>query len=182
MTHTIISGGTFGADTGGLIAGKILGLKTQGCFVHIEKNTDAEYKKHIQTLISHNLSKHKNTSHDEKDQLNVDMCDMLIAFRYSIPKTGRGTDKTIQYALTHEYIYTQRKYNNADVEILSNESSKKKVILIWNLNKDNFDVIVEKIKEFVKDNSSDKIMVSGPTEFTKKCEKIISNLLVNVLT
>ncbi len=101
----VISGGQIGADIGGLSAAKSLGLHTGG-YAPVNFSTmkgpmlslSKEYG--LKAIVK--TKGMKGVGHIKRDKLNVDMCDVLIAFIYDIPKTGRGTLMTVNYARTRQ--------------------------------------------------------------------------------
>eukprot|EP01119_Soliformovum_irregulare_P004445 TRINITY_DN15449_c0_g1_i2.p1 TRINITY_DN15449_c0_g1~~TRINITY_DN15449_c0_g1_i2.p1 ORF type:complete len:100 (-),score=8.00 TRINITY_DN15449_c0_g1_i2:86-385(-) len=82
----IISGGQTGADRGGLIAGKNLGIQTGGYMPKGFKCDDddgARVQQEFGMLESHG-------GYKSRDVLNVNDCDAMIAFLLDMPKTGWG--------------------------------------------------------------------------------------------
>lgn len=100
----VISGGQTGADRGALMGAKASGIETGGWALpgfRTENGPDPSLGTEF------GLREHDVDSHSSRDQANVDECDLLVAFRYQIPKTGRGTEQTVQYALSGEYRHVE---------------------------------------------------------------------------
>eukprot|EP01064_Diplonema_japonicum_P031365 TRINITY_DN5579_c0_g1_i1.p1 TRINITY_DN5579_c0_g1~~TRINITY_DN5579_c0_g1_i1.p1 ORF type:complete len:435 (+),score=108.66 TRINITY_DN5579_c0_g1_i1:64-1368(+) len=83
----VISGGTHGADLGGMIGAKLLGLPTGGVG-------------HYGADKTYGFVQGTSTTYAGRDRENVDSCDAVIALNSSLPNTGRGTEATVSYALT----------------------------------------------------------------------------------
>jgi hypothetical protein len=99
LVTTIVSGGQTGADTGALNAARELGLSISG-FANQGFRTEKGPKPELASL---GLRENDRPSYASTDRKNVDLSDALIAFRYSIPRTGRGTECTVHYARTRSY-------------------------------------------------------------------------------
>eukprot|EP01060_Flectonema_neradi_P017631 TRINITY_DN24493_c0_g1_i1.p1 TRINITY_DN24493_c0_g1~~TRINITY_DN24493_c0_g1_i1.p1 ORF type:complete len:421 (+),score=66.91 TRINITY_DN24493_c0_g1_i1:68-1330(+) len=82
---TIISGGSWGADMGALMAGKMLGFPTTGV-------------SHRGALPEYGLTAAVDKSYSARDRMNVDSSEAVVAFKPADPNTGRGTSTTVEYA------------------------------------------------------------------------------------
>ena len=106
-------------------------------------------------------------SYEERDKANVNLCDMVIAFRLNKPKTGRGTTKTFNYARYGRYEDSVLpKYDTSPgatgVEELD---GKKPVLVVWcnappnvHPRKDEFP---ERIKNFILKHRGTPSLLSG---------------------
>ena len=100
---TFISGGQSGADVAFLRAGKYLGVATAGYMPHgftTEDGPKPEYQEEygLQECFGGNR---------QRDILNVEQSDLLIAFLLNKEKTGRGTMSTINCARMGEHKHIQ---------------------------------------------------------------------------
>jgi hypothetical protein len=104
----------------------------------------------------------------------------LIAFRYSSRPgrelTGRGTECTVNYALTKKYKHVildpARRTQNYQIY-----HGKKPVIVFWDLSKDNIEDYSIILKSFIDSHQAQNIMVSGPCQSTVDCETLVKDLL-----
>ena len=93
----IISGGQTGGDFGGLLAGRELKLETGG-------TAPRGYRTDVgpnPRLKEYGLGEHAESGYVGRTRANVDNADLTIAFRF---KASPGTDKTIGYAKTGQWI------------------------------------------------------------------------------
>ena len=164
MEVCIISGGSTGADTGAIMAAKKLGVKSVG-FIHT--NCPDFIKK---LYDEYNVTK----SHSHKNMLNVNITDVLIALRIRKPKTGKGTEKTINYAICSKYEHIELNHEENIVEI----NGVKPIIVLWDLTNDNLEQYILSVTKFLIKHKPSKIMISGPTTETYDCEELIKNLLI----
>lgn len=179
MSFILISAGQTGADYGALLAAQecnttIKGWANKGW--QTENGPNYELKKL-------GLVENDNSSYASTDRRNVDISNGLIAFRYSIPNTGRGTECTVNYALTKKYKHVPLEepgINSIDIEYQVYEG-RKPVIVFWNLNEDNLEYFSKVLHSFLSKYNINNIMVSGPCESTVKCEQLIKQLLIKVL-
>lgn len=98
----IISGGQTGGDFGGLLAGRELKLETGG-------TAPRGYRTDVgpnPRLKEYGLGEHAESGYVGRTRANVDNADLTIAFRF---KASPGTDKTIGYAKTGEWISSDAK-------------------------------------------------------------------------
>ena len=116
--------------------------------------------------------------YDARDKANVDMCDLMVAFRLNRPKTGRGTTKTFNYAYLGSY--TDSKYptyndaqSNGTIELLPTQPSNKPVLIVWDpMTHSNRAEYATLIADFIKKhqpvNGSNQVVIlfSGPCEST----------------
>lgn len=183
INKTIISGGQTGADQAGIQAALKMGFDIGG---YAALNYWTEQGPNY-NLKKYGLLESKVKGYKDRDKLNVDMCDVVIAFRLSKPKTGRGTTQTFNYAAYGTYSnstlpifdtitgVTEIKYNQ----------DRKPVIVLWDpmnhINKSQFPTA---IKQFIEkyDKNNLKILITGPCESTLPgIQSCITELLVEAL-
>lgn len=163
----IISAGVAGADMGALLAAKELKIGIMG---YANKEYKTESGPNLE-LIDFGLLENDKPSYASTDRKNVDLSEALLAFRYSIPNTGRGTECTVSYALTKKYKHTQLTPNDTFIQ------GKKPVYVIWNLSENNIKEYAELLREFIKTNNITKLMVSGPCESTVRCQNLVREVI-----
>lgn len=110
LLSKVISGGQTGADQGGLEAAKILGLETGGYipygFLTSEgPRPDLKDSFNLTELPPMNLSK----AYIQRSKMNVDQSQGTLVFRF---KASSGTDKTIGYCYTRQWIQPHGYYEN----------------------------------------------------------------------
>lgn len=171
MKLTLISAGQTGADYGALLAAKELNLNIKG---YANKGWRTEKGSNLE-LKDLGLLENDKPSCASTDQKNVNLADVLIAFRYSSRPgrelTGRGTECTVNYALT-------KKYKHVILDQVQNHQiyeGKKPVIVFWDLSKDNMEDYSIILKSFL--DSHQNIMISGPCQSTVDCESLVKDLL-----
>jgi len=198
-----ISGGAPGVDVGFLKGAKRAGLKTCGFapkkFEH--DKVERTEQKDLYGLVD------SNAGHGTKDRMNVDQADFLIAHRVNIEKSGRGVMQTRNYALFGDYVYhgekkddkvfSAEKYkmelpfatltHRSDVWL--NTDGKIPVIEVWGLHEENKELTPDKFADMAHDVAKilvkykpKKVMVSGPTERTCKCEDLLEKFYMVVFT
>ena len=196
----VISGGASGVDRAFLRVAHKLGIKTMGYAPRnfgYDGSTCPEMK-------DYGLEDCKG-GHSTKDKMNIDVCkpDVLMVHPINIPKTGRGTSQTRNYALYGNYwMYGEKdektkqeikesleeKYKleySKDKEFNIVEDGKIPVIEVWNIttNKDIAEITADKMEDVV-DNIVDtwikfkpaRFMVTGMTEKVGNCETIIGGI------
>lgn len=176
----IISGGQTGADQAGIYAALQLGLKINGYAplnYWTENGSNYDLKKY-------GLMESKMKGYEDRDKKNVDMCDIVIAFRLNKPKTGRGTTQTFNYAAYGAYKNSITPVFEAITGIteLKYNTGYKPVLVIWDVNihtqKHSFS---QAIKQFISKHNKDnlKILITGPCESTLPgIQSCITNLLI----
>ncbi len=116
--------------------------------------------------------------------LNVDLCDLLVAFRLNKPRTGKGTDQTVNYARFGKYDFNSLEYKTP---IIAYTTDKKPVIVVWDLSDENLTTLSREVKNFIKDyvkiNPKLRIMFSGYTLDTyPKSDKLIESFITTMFT
>jgi hypothetical protein len=92
----VISGGETGADKGGLLAARSLGVNTGGTAPKAFKTENGPDR----TLAQYGLIEEPSMGFSDISMMNVEMSDGTIAFRLH---EGAGTDRTITYCRTSRY-------------------------------------------------------------------------------
>jgi hypothetical protein len=175
---TFVTGGSEGADTGAILAGEKASLPVIG-YIKVKdgkSETTAEMQKKYTKLFTVD-------SNPKKDQANVGLCDFLVAFRLNRPRTGKGTDQTINYALCGKYEFEDGKIKYANEykdKIHVIETGKKPVVVIWDVSKDNLVEFAKQTRAVVDKHSAKQIMVSGPIQDTYACDELVRDFLVEL--
>ena len=173
---TIISGGSPGIDTAALVVAKKLNLSIDG---YTPKNYWSGGKCNYELRTIYGLKEVQSNGHKEKEEKNINLCDGLLAFRFRIPNTGRGTESTINCALYGEYkhsIFSQ----DADIVLFDDiKSYKKPVILLWDISDDKFELYGDTVIKFIKKHNIKKLMVSGSTD--NSLEPLICKFMEHIL-
>jgi hypothetical protein len=164
MDINLISGGSSGADTGALMAGKQLHINNIG-FIH---NNCPDFIKELYRKCT--VAK----NHTDKDISNVDIADVLIAFRINKPKTGKGTEMTVNYAKTGSYKHVPIDTTENVIEIIGN----KPVLILFDLGINNMKDYAMQIVKFLTKHKPTNIMISGPSKETFDCDELVRDLLV----
>eukprot|EP01102_Stenamoeba_stenopodia_P007067 TRINITY_DN1975_c0_g1_i3.p1 TRINITY_DN1975_c0_g1~~TRINITY_DN1975_c0_g1_i3.p1 ORF type:complete len:229 (-),score=41.99 TRINITY_DN1975_c0_g1_i3:396-1082(-) len=146
----IISGGQTGADQGGLRAGKKLNLITGG-WAPLGFRTEDGVNERLHKIYG--VFEHKSNKHKERDIQNADDADVMVAFRYSIPMTGRGTECTINHLRECSYHHVQlQKPEDGVLELEGN----KPAIVFWDLSETNIEAYANRLAFFLETQHSSK--------------------------
>lgn len=172
---SIISAGQTGADYGALLAAKELNLDIQG-YANSGYRTENGPNYELRDLFK--LNENSKTSYADTDRKNVNLADAVLAFRYRIPNTGRGTECTVNYAITKKYKH-EILDNKNDYEVYQ---GKKPVIVFWDLNGSNLEKFSQFLKEFILQYQPGSLMITGPCQSTVDCSAWVKLLLIKTLT
>eukprot|EP01012_Entosiphon_sulcatum_P015082 TRINITY_DN20098_c0_g1_i2.p1 TRINITY_DN20098_c0_g1~~TRINITY_DN20098_c0_g1_i2.p1 ORF type:complete len:185 (+),score=17.12 TRINITY_DN20098_c0_g1_i2:29-583(+) len=158
-----ISGGQSGVDRALLIAAKRVGIPTGGYLpAGLVTEDNVGPKKEFGLLESEGSYKHR-------DCQNVDWTDALVALRLTRPLTGRGTEKTVQYALTGRYkhipLEPPPEGTVGAFEVI--RTGKKPVLVLWDVTENSLVQHVPVIKAFLEEFKPKTLMASGSTERTE---------------
>ena len=99
------------------------------------------------------------------DRANVGLCDALVGFRYRVPQTGRGCEKTINFARRNEYAHVALEWPPQGVDTQLLEGGKP-VFVVWDLSDQNYAAVCSALVSFVRSRSVRCLMVSGPCAST----------------
>lgn len=181
----IISAGQNGADLGAFKAGIKNGIATRG-FAKVNTRTP-------EFLSNYDLG--EAAKYDECDRKNVDVLlaenGLVLAFMSSAPKTGAGSQKTINYALNGKYEMFSEfqsdtftfKGEKASKVFMRSSASKRFALVLYDAQGQDEDSIVNWILEQLSENpNTSSILVTGSCEETspgiQHCvENIINKLL-----
>ena len=179
----IVSGSQCGVDHGSHLAARELGIEIGGYAPQgywTEKGANLELK-------TWGLKDYPTRGYDARDKANVDLCDIVIAFRLNIPKTGRGTCKTYNYAFKGKYEDSVRPSfsdaKNGVFEMRNVENIKSKpVLILWDPMTHSAQYVAT-IKEFLHRNTVTgkkiNVLFSGPCESTQPgIENCIKTILI----
>jgi hypothetical protein len=161
LPKIIISGGQTGADRGGLMAGKELGIGTGGWLpnnLRVDDNIGAQVRD------TYGL-RESDGGYSRRDRQNADMSDCIIAFLLTKPMTGRGTTLTFQYALKGKVCEYELHPCPTDVKYAVLRG-KKNVLVLWDVTEENVDEYVNVVRSFIRHEKPSNLMVSGPCERT----------------
>ena len=112
----IISGGQTGADMGGLLAGYLNNIPTEG---HVPKHCNTEYGSNY-TLKMYNLKETNNINYTSRTRLNVANSDGTIIFGYTSSSGTKFTIDVCKELNKAHHIVPEHDYDNEDVEIYDN--------------------------------------------------------------
>lgn len=172
----IISGGQTGADRGALIAGKLLGIKTGG---YMPKGLRCDDGIGEKVAMEFGM-KEAEGGYARRDRENVKISDAIIGFLLDIPNTGRGTTKTLQYALNGRQKYIPFQKEKPVMQLFQN---RKPVLILWDISEATLHTGATAIADFVKKWKPHSLMVAGPCASTKSdIEDLVCRVLVQALT
>lgn len=165
-----ISGGQTGADSIPVevyseLGITLMGFMTQGC-----GRTDGKGKAVAQ---KHGFVPLSSMSYSAKDKRNAALSCGLLAFLVDRPRTGRGTMQTISLFTRGVYNWEDQDTGRKKYHRLSKPEGnpaflwlpeKKPTLVIWDLTKENVDMFVPVLKNFLMTHKLRALMFSGPTE------------------
>jgi hypothetical protein len=179
----IISGGQTGADIGALRGAHACGYRTGG---YMPLGFRIESGQLDTTLVQlYRLQAAPTESYSDRDKLNVDMCDALLAIRTTLPKTGRGTECTVNNALygKHEHVplhMPQHEEDPSAYELIT--PSGKPVLVLWNIER-RTNEHAQRVASFLYRKNVRTLMVNGPCASTvDSIEAHTSALIEQALT
>ena len=181
---------------GALIAGNSLNIPTVGFTVYNYKS-DNENKKWLQHFglcpLPEYIPEIRNNKRTEgfsyRDQLNVDLCDGVLAIRTNVIGKGKGTFQTYNYANLQEYWPAsmddkiQKKFWTKSAKIMKitthgyyfqikkqvkNIKNSKPVFILWldptNFKEASISDISKDLHKFIQNFEVHRLLVSGPKE------------------
>jgi hypothetical protein len=179
----IISGGQTGADMAGILAARELGLEVDGYapFGYLTENGPtpslAEFG------IKEDVKVKSGSQWRHRDIRNINLADGLVAFRYSVPLTGRGTECTCNCMAFGNHEPGDTKHP-AIVDGVQN-FHEGCVIVFWDLSAENMESHVTALRNFLVENKITKLMVSGPCQSTfltrVDVESLVKSFVVKAL-
>lgn len=157
----IISGGQTGADMGGLLAGRDLGLETGGTAPKgwkTEKGSNPE-------LESFGLIEDDSSDYAPRTMKNVDNSDGTIAF---LLKSSTGTEKTIGYCLEGKWVKRW----------ISGNGYKPILVLDKDILQNNRDEAIKNIQNFILSNKIQILNIAGHRQSSvPKLEEAVRKIL-----
>jgi hypothetical protein len=174
MCEYIISAGQTGADYGALLAASELNIKITG---YANKNYWTEDGTNLELKEKFGLMENDTQGFANTDRKNIKLANALIAFRYNIPLTGRGTETGVNYALTGKYTHIPLDGTKPHTSY----EGKIPVIVFWDTTDENIKEYAQVLKTFLEKHKPKKIMISGPCKSTKDCELVVKSLLVTAI-
>lgn len=167
MLEKIISGGQTGADMGGLLAGRELGLETGGT---APRGWKTENGSESELLSSFGLIENITPGWKDRTIKNVINSDGTIAF---LLHKSPGTQKTIGYCI-HE------KWVNGDES--NNDGFRPVLVLDSEILKERRGEAVEQIRAFVVDNNIGILNIAGHRQSSvPRLDEAVKNILVDSL-
>ena len=173
----MISGGQIGTDLGAVEGARLSGIRTGGwCTVGFStmRGPMPSLRRMYGMRAIERTSDMRGVGHRIRDQMNVDMCDILIAFLWDLPKTGRGTLVTCHYAIHKTARFNPKLVKRYDKSIDDKarityfEPGKKRcrdlykpTMIVVNLNDKNISTVAIAMKNFIQRNKAQIIMASG---------------------
>ena len=105
------------------------------------------------------------------DKANVKQCDAVLAFRFRVPKTGRGAEKTVHCARTAgTYEHVELAWPPAAVVSEALEPlapGGRPVLVVWDLSSENAPRAAADLVAFLKSTGAKRLMVTGPAASTQ---------------
>lgn len=126
LIEKIISGGQTGADMGGLLAGRELGIPTGG---YAPRGWKTERRRQEEWLKSFNLEEWKPFGYAARTQANVILCDATIIFGNIHSPGSLLTSKYCKSNRKSLYIQFFSKYGSISIEKLLADSQKFRLYL-----------------------------------------------------
>lgn len=175
----LVSGGQDGADLGFLEAGKYLGLQTAG---YMPKDFRTESGNKPQYQEEYGLQETFGGNR-QRDILNVQQSDLVIAFLLNKEQTGRGTMSTINCARNGQHKHIELKKEEAEVMVFDGENDQKPVIVFWDITRPKLPIFQVALYEFLMKHQPQRIMVSGPCHSTyPEIDELVRELIIDTLT
>ena len=105
------------------------------------------------------------------DKANVKQCDAVLAFRFRVPKTGRGAEKTVHCARTAgTYEHVELAWPPAGVVSEALEPlapGGRSVIVVWDITAQSAPRAATDLVAFLKRTGAKRLMVTGPAASTQ---------------
>eukprot|EP01006_Ploeotia_vitrea_P024072 TRINITY_DN56791_c0_g1_i1.p1 TRINITY_DN56791_c0_g1~~TRINITY_DN56791_c0_g1_i1.p1 ORF type:complete len:161 (-),score=1.25 TRINITY_DN56791_c0_g1_i1:102-584(-) len=152
-----VSGGQTGADQGILFAAKQLGIPTGGYLPNGCRTDDGPRPDMLEAF---NMIESEG-GYARRDKQNVELCDMIVAFRVRKPLTGKGTESTVQYAISGSYKFIPFQQDK-DILVLR---GKKPAVIFWDTQTgNNVARYGAALRELLATHRPNVVMSSGPCE------------------
>uniref|UniRef100_A0A7S0JBX1 Uncharacterized protein n=1 Tax=Calcidiscus leptoporus TaxID=127549 RepID=A0A7S0JBX1_9EUKA len=161
-TLCVIAGSQTGADRAALRAARAASLSTAGV---APRGFKTEIGLEPSLGASFGLTE-CDGGYGHADRANVEMSDALIAFRYRVPRTGRGCEKTVHFMRCGEYTHEPLGWPAAGVVAERLPHSKKPILVLWDVSPANALDAQDAIAALLAEGGVNRVMVSGPCEST----------------
>jgi len=171
--ETIISGGQTGADQAGLFAASELGLKTGGTAPRNFRTEAGSNPSLLRDKFGLQASTAETNDYKDRDTKNILASDGSVAFRLPIAKTGRGTERALNYAYSGSYtecdfyqlskVYPGKHGKETDGCLMFTDG-RKPFVIVCTLSISSRDLVAEKIAQFLREHKIKTLNVCGHCE------------------
>ena len=164
----LIAGSQTGADRASLEAARAAGIATAGVAPQGWKTERGTEQAVLEALGLQEGS----GGYAAADKANVKQCDAVLAFRFRVPKTGRGAEKTVHCARTAgTYEHVELAWPPAAVVSEALEPlapGGRPVLVVWDLSSENAPRAATDLVAFLKQvPGAKRLMVTGPAASTQ---------------
>ena len=163
----LIAGSQTGADRASLEAARAAGIATAGVAPQGWKTERGTEQAVLEALGLQEGS----GGYAAADKANVKQCDAVLAFRFRVPKTGRGAEKTVHCARTAgTYEHVELAWPPAAVVSEALEPlapGGRPVLVVWDLSSENAPRAAGDLVDFVGRVGAKRLMVTGPAASTQ---------------
>ena len=163
----LIAGSQTGADRASLEAARAAGIATAGVAPQGWKTERGTEQAVLEALGLQEGS----GGYAAADKANVKQCDAVLAFRFRVPKTGRGAEKTVHCARTAgTYEHVELAWPPAAVVSEALEPlapGGRPVLVVWDLSSENAPRAAAELVAFLKRLVAKRLMVTGPAASTQ---------------
>ena len=157
----LIAGSQTGADRASLEAARAAGIATAGVAPQGWKTERGTEQAVLEALGLQEGS----GGYAAADKANVKQCDAVLAFRFRVPKTGRGAEKTVHCARTAgTYEHVELAWPPAAVVSEALEPlapGGRPVLVVWDLSSENAPRAAAELVAFLKRLVAKRLMVTG---------------------
>ena len=163
----LIAGSQTGADRASLEAARAAGIATAGVAPQGWKTERGTEQAVLEALGLQEGS----GGYAAADKANVKQCDAVLAFRFRVPKTGRGAEKTVHCARTAgTYEHVELAWPPAGVVSEALEPlapGGRSVLVVWDISSENAARAASELVVFLKRTVAKRLMVTGPAASTQ---------------
>ena len=163
----LIAGSQTGADRASLEAARAAGIATAGVAPQGWKTERGTEQAVLEALGLQEGS----GGYAAADKANVKQCDAVLAFRFRVPKTGRGAEKTVHCARTAgTYEHVELAWPPAAVVSEALEPlapGGRPVLVVWDISSENAARAAAELVVFLKKTGAKRLMVTGPAASTQ---------------
>ena len=163
----LIAGSQTGADRASLEAARAAGIATAGVAPQGWKTERGTEQAVLEALGLQEGS----GGYAAADKANVKQCDAVLAFRFRVPKTGRGAEKTVHCARTAG-TYEQVELAWPPAGVISEALEPlapggRPVLVVWDISSENAARAAAELVVFLKKTGAKRLMVTGPAASTQ---------------